>query len=107
MFPTIAENSKVIIRQQSDVENGEIAAVIKNGDTEVTLKRVKTQGDIMMLAADNPSYGPIIINEVNLARILGKAIKVISDLKKSPSIARNNEKAYMLSNIYSSKYIIA
>lgn len=41
MEPTIPDGSSVMIRQQSDVENGEIAAVLVNGDTEATLKRVK------------------------------------------------------------------
>lgn len=80
MIPTIPENSYVMIREQSDVEDGEIAAVLVNGDEETTLKRVKRQGDIVMLVADNPSYPPYIITKDNPARILGKAIKFSADL---------------------------
>lgn len=80
MTPTIPENSYVMIREQSDVEDGEIAAVLVNGDEEATLKRVKRQGDIVMLVADNPSYPPYIITKDNPARILGKAIKFSADL---------------------------
>lgn len=80
MIPTIPENSYVMIREQADVEDGEIAAVLVNGDEETTLKRVKRQGDIVMLVADNPAYPPYIITKDNPARILGKAIKFSADL---------------------------
>ena len=53
MVPTIPEGSFVLIRQQEEVENNEIAAVLVNGDTEATLKRVKYQGDTMILMPDN------------------------------------------------------
>lgn len=80
MVPTIPEGSLVLIREQPSVEYGEIAAVLVNGDTEATLKRVKKQGDIIMLIADNPDYPPYIITESNPARIIGKAIQVSVDL---------------------------
>ena len=80
MSPTIPEGSSVIIREQPDVEQGEIAAVLVNGDSEATLKRVKKQGDIVMLIADNPEYPPYIVTEDNPARILGKAIKFTANL---------------------------
>ena len=80
MSPTIPDNSFVLIREQPSVEYGEIAAVLVNGDTEATLKRVKKQGDIIMLIADNTDYPPYIITESNPARIIGKAIQVSVDL---------------------------
>ena len=80
MTPTIPENSYVLIREQPEVEEGQIAAVLVNGNTEATLKRVKHQGDMVMLVADNSDYPPYIITEDNPARILGKAIKFSADL---------------------------
>lgn len=80
MAPTIPDNAYVLIRQQADVEDGEIAAVLVNGDSEATLKRVKRQGDIVLLMPDNPTYSPYIVTDDNPARILGKAIKMSSDL---------------------------
>lgn len=80
MMPTIQANSKVLIRQQPSVEDGEIAAVLVNGDTEATLKRIKHQNGIVMLLADNSKYAPIIITPETPARILGKAVKVSFDL---------------------------
>lgn len=80
MTPTIPENSFVLIRVQPDVENGEIAAVLVNGDEEATLKRVKRQGDILMLIADNPNYSPYVVTEQNPIKIIGKAVKISIDL---------------------------
>ncbi|MBC6972580.1 helix-turn-helix domain-containing protein [Bacillus sp. Xin] len=80
MEPTIPNGAFVLIRKQDDVENGEIAAVLVNGDTEATLKRVKKQGNVVILMPDNPSYEPIIITPSVPARIIGKAIRYTRDL---------------------------
>ena len=80
MEPKIPDGSDVLIRMQDDVEDGEIAAVLVNGDSEATLKRVKKQGDIVMLIAENSEYAPYIITKDNPARILGKAVGVSFDL---------------------------
>ncbi|MGX7199192.1 LexA family protein [Enterococcus nangangensis] len=76
MAPTIPNGSYVMIRQQPEVEDGEIAAVLVNGDTEITLKRIKHQGNIVMLMPDNTEFNPYIITPDNPARIVGKAVKM-------------------------------
>lgn len=80
MEPKIPNGADVLIRQQNDVENGEIAAVLVNGDTEATLKRIYRQGTNVSLVAENPTYPPYIVNKENPAKILGKAIEVSFDL---------------------------
>ena len=80
MEPTISDGSKILIREQADVENGEIAAVLVNGDTKATIKRVKKQGETICLLPDNPKHEMYIVNESNPARIIGKSVKVIRDL---------------------------
>lgn len=74
MSPTIPDGSTVIIREQSDVENKEIAAVLVNGDNEATLKRIEKFGDVVILKPDNPAHPTILIDEENPARIIGKAV---------------------------------
>ncbi len=76
MEPTIHDGSLVTIREQPDVEDGEIAAVLVDGDTEATLKRIKRQGDLVMLMPDNKNYDPIILDKRNPGRIIGKAVHV-------------------------------
>ena len=70
----IADGDIVFIRQQSTVENGEIAAVVIG--EEATLKRVYRTADGVMLVAENPAYQPMYFSgeELNNMWILGKAI---------------------------------
>lgn len=71
----------VLIRQQSDVENGEIAAVLVDG--EATLKRVFKYAGRVELRPENPLY-PIINVEgpaLDSFRILGKAVSFISEVR--------------------------
>lgn len=80
MEPTIPDGSIVTIRLQPEVEDGEIAAVLVNGDTEATLKRIKHIDGLVMLKPDNDAYDPIIITPNNPAKIIGKAIQFTSKL---------------------------
>lgn len=72
----IYDGDLVFIREQSSVDNGEIAAVIIND--EATLKRVYYYPDEskIVLSPENPRYAPIVyINEeLNSIKILGKAV---------------------------------
>lgn len=80
MEPLIPDGSYVLIREQADVENGEIAAVLVNGDTEATLKKVRKLDDMLLLESVNDDYEPYIYNEKKPATILGKAIEVSFEL---------------------------
>lgn len=80
MSPTIPNGAYVLIREQPDVEDGEIAAVLVNGDTEATLKRVRRQHNVSMLLPDNSEFEPIVLSEDYPGRIIGKAIKFTTDL---------------------------
>lgn len=80
MEPTIPDKAIVVIHEQPEVEDGEIAAVQIDHDTEATLKRVKHQGDMILLLPDNKEYDPIILNKDNPGRIIGKAIKYSAPL---------------------------
>lgn len=57
MEPTFREGDYVLIRQQPDVEQGQIAAVNIAGET--TLKHVYHQPGGLLLVADNAKYPPI------------------------------------------------
>ena len=80
MEPTIPNGAYVLIREQPDVENGEIAAVLVNADTEATLKRVKKQGESLILIPDNSRHDPIFVTEDNPVKIIGKAVRFTMDL---------------------------
>lgn len=69
----IRDGDVVYIRQQPEVENNEIAAVIID-EENVTLKRVHKKGHFLILLAENPAFEPIIVNGEHTARILGKVV---------------------------------
>ena len=81
MEQTIHDGSIVTIREQPTVEDGEIAAVLVDGDNEATLKRVKHQGNLIMLMPDNKEFDPIILDKDNPGRIVGKAVHVSWSIK--------------------------
>lgn len=71
----------VYIKQQDTVENGEIAAVLIDG--EATLKRVRLYEDHIILEPENPTYKPFVYwhDEMNSVRILGKAVAFTSAVR--------------------------
>ena len=70
----ILDGDIVFIRCQPEVNNGEIAAVLIDG--EATLKRFYNRGESIMLVAENPKYSPFVYTKDNCDefRILGKAV---------------------------------
>ncbi|GAJ26173.1 SOS-response repressor [Liquorilactobacillus sucicola DSM 21376 = JCM 15457] len=80
MAPTIPNGANVLIRQQPEVEDGEIAAVLLTNENEATLKRIKHTDKLILLLPDNPKYDPIVSTPENPIKILGKAIRFISEL---------------------------
>ncbi len=77
----IFDGDMVYIRQQNTVDNGEIAAVLIDG--EATLKRVQLFEDHISLEPENPQYRPLVYwgEEMNSVRILGKAIAFTSAIR--------------------------
>ena len=71
----------VFIKQQPDVENGEIAAVYVDGGA--TLKRVYKDGKGVSLYSANHAYPPMYFTAETCEefRILGKAVKRLTDVK--------------------------
>lgn len=77
----IFDGDVVYIRQQNTVDNGEIAAVLIDG--EATLKRVRIYDDHISLEPENPQYRPFVYwgEEMNTVRILGKAVAFTSTIR--------------------------
>jgi len=74
----IFDGDIVYIRQQPDVDDGEIAAVLI-GD-EATLKRVHKYPNKLVLSACNPMYNDFVYSgdELESIRIIGKAVAFMS-----------------------------
>ena len=73
----------VYIREQPEVETGEIAAVMV-GEDEATLKRFKRVGNTILLIPENSNYEPLVFSggEMNGVRILGKAVGFTRQFEK-------------------------
>ena len=80
MEPRILAGDTVIIRQQPDVNSGDIAVVLVGGE-EATVKRVKKQKDGITLVATNTTvYEPHFYSNQEIKdlpiQILGKVVEV-------------------------------
>ncbi|WP_407311014.1 transcriptional repressor LexA [Desulfosporosinus sp. SB140] len=78
----ILDGDIVYIRQQPDVENGEIAAVLIDGE-EATLKRIYKSNGSITLHFENPNYTDIVFTKKDRKQIsiLGKAVRFNSEVR--------------------------
>ena len=80
MSPFILNNDIVIVRKQSEIESGDIAIVLVNGD-EATCKTVKISDDGITLIGHNTLvYPPHFYSQKEIAtlpvRIIGRVVEV-------------------------------
>lgn len=71
----IYDGDLVLIRKQSNFENGEIMCVSLNGET--LLKKVYKQGDVVILQSENPNFQPRFVSENDDFYIVGKLKRVV------------------------------
>lgn len=80
----IHDGDLVYIREQPEVENGQIAAVqlVVDGEYTSTLKRFYRDGSRVVLQPANPAYMPIVLTgeELDDVRIVGLAVYVLTNL---------------------------
>lgn len=83
MSPYICNGDKVIVRQQEEVENGEIAIVLVNGSDAVCKEFRKTSSGVM-LVSKNPNYEPMIFTHDEIdtkpVRIVGRVVEIRREL---------------------------
>lgn len=79
MEPKISEGDVVIVRKQPDVESGEIAIVLVNGD-EATIKKVQKFNGGINLIPSNPAYDVMTYTNEQIeklpVRVLGKVVEL-------------------------------
>lgn len=78
----ILDGDLVYIRQQSDVENGEIAAILVDGEN-ATLKRIHKGTGTVILHSENPNYPDQVFTKKDMRQIsiIGKAIRFSSEVR--------------------------
>lgn len=79
MEPKISDGDIVIVRKQPDVESGEIAVVLVNGN-DATVKKVKKSSAGITLIANNPAYDPMFYSNEDVEKlpvaILGRVVEL-------------------------------
>ena len=79
MEPKISDGDVVIVRKQPDIESGETAIVLVNGD-EATIKKVQKFTGGINLIPSNPTYDVMTFTNEQIeklpVRILGKVVEL-------------------------------
>ena len=79
MEPKISDGDVVIVRRQSDVDSGQIAIVMVNGDDATCKKYVKHDNGISLVSM-NPAYSPMFYTYEEVEKkpiiILGRVIEL-------------------------------
>ena len=76
MEPKISEGDLALVRRQPDVNSGELAVVILDGE-EGTLKKVIKKDGMVILQPFNPAYAALIFSGPDLEQIqiVGKVVE--------------------------------
>ena len=75
MTPEIPDKSTVIVRQQPDVESGEIAIVFIEDTSEGVCKAVYKKNNDIILQSVNTSYPPLVFPNGEGVQIIGKVFE--------------------------------
>ncbi len=78
MEPTIKDGSIIIAKKEVEVRSGDVGAFFIND--EAFVKRLKVTSSYVALISDNPNYPPIFIGPGEDFKVVGKVIKVLSDI---------------------------
>lgn len=78
MEPTIKDGSIIICKKGVELRNGDIGAFFV--DEQAYVKRLKITKNYIALVSDNPNYAPIYIAPEEHFKVVGKVIKVLSDI---------------------------
>ena len=83
MGPKISDGDVVIVRRQPDVDSGDIAVVLVNGD-DATVKRIKKSPQGVTLIPSNPAYEPMYYSNKEIeslpVQILGRVVELRAKL---------------------------
>ncbi len=81
MSPILIEDDIVIIKKQSDFENGDIVVAIINGN-EATIKKGKKSDSSILLQPLNSAYEPLIFTYDEMKTIPVEIIGIVKQLKR-------------------------
>ncbi len=79
MQPRMNKGDVVIVRKQEDVDTGDVAIVLVNGN-DATCKKIKKTPEGILLLSTNPDYEPMFFSKQEIistpVKILGKVVEL-------------------------------
>lgn len=81
MSPMLLEGDTLIIKKQSDCENGNIAVVLVNGN-EATVKKIVKLENGIILQPINPAYDPISFSKKEINKLPVKILGIVVELRR-------------------------
>jgi DNA polymerase V len=68
----------LVVDRSEDAQEGQVVVAVVNA--ELTVKRFSRKGGRLLLAAENPAYGPVIVDELSDFKVWGVVKHVIHTL---------------------------
>lgn len=81
MAPTICQGDVVVVRKQEDIENGEIAVVLVNGQDATVKKFFRTEQGVKLVPL-NPNYEPLFFTAEEVGRLPVVAVGKVVELRR-------------------------
>lgn len=79
MFPMVQNNDTVIVRKQTEADDGDIVLVRIKASANLSYKLIRRWHqtlDVIALLADNPSYSPLFFKDKERVELIGKVIEI-------------------------------
>lgn len=80
MEPKISNGDVVIVRKQSDADDGDLVIALVNGDDAV-VKRLKKYKDGIALISNNPAYNPMYFSNAEIESLPVEIIGKVKELR--------------------------
>ena len=83
MLPVLQEKDVIIVRQQSDVDSGDIAIILINGDTATVKKVMKQESGITLIGFNPAVYEPHFYSNEEIESLPIKIAGKVVEMKRS------------------------
>jgi len=82
MEPGICNGDTVIVKEQSNAEDGQIVIALVNGDDGVCKRLKLYDNGTIALMSDNPAYPPMYFNDTEIDKIPVRIVGVVKELRR-------------------------
>lgn len=79
MAPTLADGDRILVARDVKPKDGQVVVVRLDGG-EYTVKRLKNQGNLLILSPDNPNFQPLVLSPEDSCEVIGVVVEVIRRL---------------------------